>query len=227
MISVTNVGKYPTNVTVMPSYAAGRIPPELVRRGRVLRPADAEGIYAHPRPEFQRLEEAGAVHRLTNGQYAVVPDDMVGSNWLPDLEAVAMGIAITGGRRETAALMGISAARLHNAIPRAVNVALVAVSRHRRDISLVDRDAEILFVRRNIEELDLQRQHTELGDGWVTTIEQTLLDLIARPDLGGAPDAAQEAVGALLSRADIDLLRELAQKQRRRAAVERVLEARR
>jgi len=27
----------------------------------VLRPADAHGIYAHPRPEFQRLERAGVI----------------------------------------------------------------------------------------------------------------------------------------------------------------------
>jgi predicted transcriptional regulator of viral defense system len=210
----------------MPIYAAGRIPPELVRRGRVLRPVDAEGIYVQPRPEFLRLEKAGALHRLANGQYAVVPDDAIGTNWLPDLEAVALGIATTGGRTNTAALMGISAARLHAAIPRVVNVAVVAVADHRRNITLLDRDAEIQFVRRTIEDLDLQRQHTELGDGWVTTIEQTALDLIARPQLGGATDAAQEAINALVGRADLDLLRELARKQRRLAAVNRTLAAR-
>jgi hypothetical protein len=163
---------------------------------------------------------------LTNGYYAVVPDDVVGTSWLPDLEAAAMGIAITGGRTNAAALMGISAARLHAAIPRVVNVAVVAVADHRRNIRLVDRDAEIRFIRRSIEDLDLQRQHTELGDGWVTTIEQTTLDLIARPDLGGAPDAADEAVDALLGRADLDLLRDLAQAQRHLAALERALAAR-
>ncbi|GAA1561900.1 hypothetical protein GCM10009789_13930 [Kribbella sancticallisti] len=210
----------------MPSYATGRIPPDLVRRGRVLRPADAEGIYAHPRPEFRRLEDAGALHRLASGQYAVVPDDMVGTNWLPDLEAVAIGIATAGGRPDSAALMGISAARIHDAIPRVINIATVAVAHHRRDITLVDRDAEILFVRRNLATLDLQRQHTELATGWVTTIEQTALDLIARPQLGGAPDAAEEAVDALLSRSDLDLLLELAQQQHRRATVERALAAR-
>ncbi len=210
----------------MPMYAAGRVPPDLVRRGRVLRPVDAEGIYVQPRPEFKRLVEAGALHRLANGQYAVVPDDAVGLNWLPELEAVAMGIATTGGRTNAAALMGISAARLHAAIPRVVNVAVVAVADHRRNIHLVDRDAEIRFVRRTIEDLDLQRQHTELGDGWVTTIEQTALDLIARPQLGGAPNAAEEAVDALLGRADLDLLHGLAQKQRHLAALKRALEAR-
>ncbi|MDX6282700.1 MAG: hypothetical protein QOH03_3771 [Kribbellaceae bacterium] len=137
-----------------------------------------------------------------------------------------MGVAITGGRANSAALMGISAARLHAAIPRVINVAVVAVADHRRNIRLADRDAEIQFVRRTIDELDLQRQHTELGDGWVTTIEQTALDLIARPGLGNAPDAAEETVDALLGRADQNLLRDLAQKQRRLAALKRALMAR-
>jgi predicted transcriptional regulator of viral defense system len=211
----------------MPSYASARVPPELVRQGRVLRPVDAEGIYAHPRPEFKRLVEAGALHRLADGNYAVVPDDMVGTAWLPDLEAAAMGIATTGGRTDTAALMGLSAARLHGAIPRVVNLATVAVSHHRRNLRLVDRDAEVQFVRRTLGDLDLQRQQTELGQGWVTTVEQTVLDLIARPSLGGSVEATREAVTALLNRADIDLVRDLARKQRRRTAVERVLAERR
>lgn len=210
----------------MVTHAVARVPPDLVRRGRVLRPADAHGVYAHPRPEFHRLERAGALHRLADGHYAVVPDDHVGLDWLPGLEAAALGIAGTGSHTNGAALMGISAARVHGALPRAINIAMVAVDRHRRTLHLTDRDAHVLFVRRNIATLDLQRHRTELGDGWVTTIEQTLLDLIARPELGSAPDAAQDAITALLPRADTDLLRDLARAQRRRAAVDRVLTAR-
>jgi hypothetical protein len=122
--------------------------------------------------------------------------------------------------------MGISAARVHGALPRAVNAATVAVDRHRRTLQLTDRHAQVLFVRRDITALDLQRHHTELGDGWITTIEQTLLDLIARPQLGQVPDAAHDAITALLPRADNDLLRHLAQAQRRRSALDRVLAAR-
>jgi len=210
----------------MPARVVARVPPTLIRRGRVLRPADAHGIYAHPRPEFQRLERAGALHRLADGHYAVVPDDRVGQNWLPDLEAAALGIARTGGHTNGAALMGISAARVHGALPRAVNVATVAIDRHRRPLQLTDRHAQVLFIRRDITALDLQRHHTELGDGWITTIEQTLLDLIARPQLGEVPDAAHDAITALLPRADNDLLRNLAQAQRRRSALDRMLAAR-
>lgn len=210
----------------MTAHVVTRVPPPLVRRGRVLRPADAHSIYAYPRPEFRRLERAGALHRLADGLYAVVPDDRVGLDWLPDLEAVALGVASAGGHTNSTALMGISAARVHGALPRAVNVATVAVDRHRRTLHLADREAEVLFIRRDVASLDLQRHRTELGNGWVTTIEQTLLDLIARPTLGGAPDAAHDAITALLPRADTDLLRDLARTQRRRAAVDRVLMAR-
>jgi len=210
----------------MPARVVARVPPTLIRRGRVLRPTDAHDVYAHPRPEFQRLERAGALHRLADGHYAVVPDDRVGQDWLPGLEAVALGIAGTGGHINDAALMGISAARVHGGLPRAVNIATVAVDRHRRTLQLADRHAQVLFVRRDIAALDLQRHHTELGDGWITTIEQTLLDLIARPHLGDVPDAAHDAITALLPRADNDLLRNLAQTQRRRTALDRVLAAR-
>jgi hypothetical protein len=61
--------------------------------------------------------------------------------------------------------------------------------------------------------------------GWITTVEQILLDLAARPDLGGAPDAAREAITALIPRADMPLLQELAARQRRRSALDAILAA--
>ncbi|MGH3911492.1 MAG: hypothetical protein ACRDRM_11745 [Pseudonocardiaceae bacterium] len=120
--------------------------------------------------------------------------------------------------------MGISAARVHAAVPRALNVAVVAIRRHRRTLHLADRKATVLFVRRDVARLDVQRHQTELGQGWVTTVEQTLLDLIARPDLGGVPDATREAITALIPRSDLGLLRELATSQRRRRALEAALD---
>ena len=113
--------------------------------------------------------------------------------------------------------------RLHGALPRAIGVAVVAVDRPRRLLRLADRDAQVLFVRRDVRRLDLQRNRTELGEGWVTTVEQAVLDLAARPGLGGAPDEAQEAVQALLPRADHDLLEGLARGQRYGAALRRAL----
>lgn len=61
------------------------------------------------------------------------------------------------------------------------------------------------------------------ANGWMTTIEQTVLDLAARPTLGGLPDAARDAVHALLPRADRDLLTDLAIAQRRQASLNRML----
>ncbi|MDN5855786.1 MAG: hypothetical protein L0K86_23690, partial [Actinomycetia bacterium] len=201
-----------------------RVPPKVLRRGRVLRPVDAEDVYSNPRAEFARLERGGALHRLAPGLFAAVPDDAIGRAWLPPLEAAALAIAQTGGRAGHAALMGISAARIHAAVPRAVGVAVVAIEHHRRTLHLTDREAEIRFVRRDLSPLDLQRHRAELGQGWVTTIEQTLLDLIARPGLGGVPDAAQEAIASLIPRADIDLLWRLGVAQRRRRALAAALE---
>jgi hypothetical protein len=202
----------------------GRVPPQLLRRPlRVLRPRDAEGVYAHPRPEFARLGQGGALHRLATGYYAVVPDDQVDRVWLPELEAAALGIAVADHGIDTVALMGLSAARVHGAIPRALGVAVVAAARHRTPLRLADRDATILFVRRNVARLDVERRDTELGAGWATTVEQTLLDLAARPDLGGLPEEAETAIHALLPRADHTALTELAVAQRRRASLDRVL----
>lgn len=208
----------------MTERVPARVPPAVLRRGRVLRPADAEDTYSNPRAEFARLERSGALHRLAPGLFAAVPDDALGRGWLPSLEAAALAIAATGGHADRVALMGISAARIHAALPRALNVAVVAVEHHRRPLQLTDRNAQVYFVRRSVTSLDLQRQRTELSQGWVTTIEQTLLDLIARPRLGGVPEAAREAIEALLPRADIDLLRRLAMTQRRRRAVDDVLQ---
>jgi predicted transcriptional regulator of viral defense system len=208
----------------MSARVVARVPPELLRRGRVLRPVDAQDIYSNPRAEFARLERQGALHRLAPGLYAAVPDHAIGGDWLPPLEAATLAIATTAGHTADAALMGISAARVHAAVPRALNVAVVAVQRHRRTLHLTDRKATVLFVRRDIARLDVQRHQTELGQGWVTTVEQTLLDLIARPDLGEVTDATREAITALIPQADRGLLRELATHQRRRRALESALD---
>jgi len=206
--------------------AAARVPPALLRRPlRVLRPRDAAGTYAHPRPEFARLSRAGALHRLATGYYAVVPDDQLDRHWLPELEAAGLGIAAADEGIDSVALMGISAARVHGTIPRALAVAVVATARHRPTLRLGDRDATVVFVRRNVATLNVERFTSEIGSGWVTTIEQTVLDLAARPELGGLTAEAHVSIHALLPRADRSILEELATAQRRRATLQRVLRA--
>jgi predicted transcriptional regulator of viral defense system len=205
-------------------HTPGRLPPVLLRRPlRVLRPQDAADVYAFPRPEFARLAVAGVLHRLANGYYAVTPDDRVDRVWLPELEAAALGIAAADQGADAVTLMGLSAARVHGAIPRALGVAVVAATRHRTTLTLTDRDATVVFARRDVRALDCQRHTNELGQGLVTTVEQTLLDLAARPDLGGLRDEAEAAIHALVPRADRETLRDLATAQRRRATLTRLL----
>ncbi|RZS41064.1 transcriptional regulator with AbiEi antitoxin domain of type IV toxin-antitoxin system [Herbihabitans rhizosphaerae] len=211
----------------MTSRVAGRLPSKLLRRPlRVLRPQDATDVYAHPRPEFARLTKSGVLHRLANGYYAVVPDDLIGGPWLPELEPAALGIAAADQGVDSVALMGLSAARIHGAVPRAVGIAVIAITSHRNTLRLLDRDAVVVFVRRDVAALDLERHVTDLGQGWVTTVEQTILDLAARPALGGPQAEALAAAQALLPRTDRALLDELAARQRRRAALNRITSGR-
>lgn len=198
------------------------LPARLSRRPlAVIRPIDAAEVYAHPRPELARLASRGALHRLANGYYAIVPRDRVGSFWLPSLEAAAVGIGAAAFGAESAILMGLSAARVHGAIPRALAVAVVAVPRQRRATSLLDRDAEIRFVRRDPQALDAVLVTTDLGRALATGPEQTVLDLAHRPGLGGAPEEARGAVRALLPRCERGRLGELARQQQLGAALRR------
>ncbi len=196
------------------------LPPELARRAnRVLRPRDAEGIYEHPRAEFARLTNLGVLRRLVTGYYALVPQERLGDHrWKPNVEATALGVAQADYGVADVALMGVSAARHHGAIPRALAVAVVAVPKQRPH---VDSDlGRIVFVKRDVSQLDLERVDTQLTSGWVTTIEQTLLDLSARPTLGDLRRLdIEEAVKSLAVRADWTLLEQLAQDQHKPAAL--------
>jgi len=189
----------------------------------VLRPVDAADTYAHPRPQLSRLADRGVLHRLATGYYALVPPGHQATGWRPSLEAAAYGIAASNDGPDSVVLMGLSAARMHAAIPRALAVAVVATPRQRPPVHLVDRAAEVLFVRRDTQRLDAARASTELGTALVTGIEQTVLDLAHRPELEAAAQEATAAVRALLPRADPALLDELAGRQRLRAARDRAL----
>jgi hypothetical protein len=202
------------------SRAAIAIPPELARRRtRVFRPRDLADIYAHPRAEVARLAGIGAVRRLATGYYALVPQHRLGDpTWAPDLAAIALGIAQIDYGIDAVALMGPSAARIHGAIPRALATGVVAAPKQRPPLH-TDR-GKITFVTRNVSTLDIERTGTELGDGWLTTVEQTILDLAARPTLGGLSEAdAHEAIRALATRADWSLVERLATTAHRPAAL--------
>lgn len=188
---------------------------------RTLRPQQAAGVYAQPRGEVRRLERRGALHRLAHGYYVVVPQEQVGTGWMPALETAGAGIATADFGPGNAILMGVSAARMHGAIPRAIGTAVVAVPAQRNTITLADRGAKVRFVKRDTARLDAERMSTELGPTLVTTPEQTILDLARRPGLGDAEDEVRNAVRILLTRTDPAVLEELATAQRAQASLRR------
>lgn len=188
---------------------------------RTIRPRDATAVYPHPRAQLARLAERGLLHRLADGYYTVVPQDMVGRQWMPGLEATAAGIGAAIYGADDVVVMGVSAARLHGAIPRALATAIVAVPQQHRPIALADRPATVRFVKRNIGDLDAELIHTELGPTLVTSPEQTTLDLAHRPTLGDAETDVRAAVAALYARCDETRLRTLATDQRRLASLRR------
>jgi predicted transcriptional regulator of viral defense system len=188
---------------------------------RTVRAKDAGAAYAYPGPELARLADQGLLLRVANGYYVVVPQDMVGRPWVPDLNAVAAGIASAIYGPERAVLMGISAGRVLGAIPRALATAIVAVPKQHRPIQLNERPSVIRFVKRDTDGLDVERIETPLGPALVTTLEQTVLDLAHRPHLGDANDDVPAAVAALYRRSDIQRLEALAADQRLTASLRR------
>lgn len=198
------------------------IPPEFARRPlRTITARQAAAIYPHPRQQLTRLADRGLLHRPADGYYVVVPQEHVGSVWLPELEAVAAGIGAAIYGLDHAMLMGVSAARALGVIPRALAVAVVAVPKQRATIRLRDRDATIRFVTRDTDRLDAETIRTELGRAMVTTPEQTVLDLAHRPTLGDTEIEVPTAIRALYHRCDPQRLAVLAADQRLGTALER------
>ncbi|MGA4788883.1 type IV toxin-antitoxin system AbiEi family antitoxin domain-containing protein [Nocardia sp. AB354] len=199
------------------------LPSELWRAPlRTLRPQDLTGIYAQPRPEIARLVDRGVLHRVAHGYYIIVPPEYVGRAWLPGLEAAAAGIASSIYGADRAIVMGVSAARMLGAVPRALATAVVAVPSQHRPIPLTDRSAHVRFVRRDTDVLDAERIDTPLGPALVTTPEQTVLDLARRPRLGNAEGEVRSAIETLYPRSNSAILTQLAADQRLGAALRRV-----
>ncbi|WP_111511880.1 type IV toxin-antitoxin system AbiEi family antitoxin domain-containing protein [Mycobacterium kyogaense] len=201
------------------------VPASLAARPlRTLRTGQADDTYAYPGPEIARLHEQGLLHRLAHGYYVVIPQELLERRWMPDLEAAAAGIATTIYGHDDIVVMGLSAARLYGAIPRALATAIVAVPRQHRPIALTDRPAVVRFVQRDTSGLDAERIRTELGPVLATTPEQTVLDLAHRPTLGHSEADVPTAVAALYRRSDKQRLEDLAREQRRVASLRRAEE---
>lgn len=191
-----------------------------LKRG-VIRPRDAAELYVQPRAEFLRLEEVGVLLRVAHGYYALIPEASRGGHWRPEIEALALGIGQADYGKSDVALMHISAARIHGAIPRALAVAVLAVPKQRPTLETTC--GRIIFVKRNVSTLKRIRVETELAIGWVTSLEQTTLDLARRPDLvKGSSSEVQDAVRSLFARDNKQKLGTLAREQRMVTAFARV-----
>ncbi|TNC22270.1 hypothetical protein FG385_25780 [Amycolatopsis alkalitolerans] len=197
--------------------------PALLRRAVRVVPAQEDDYGTPLHPGLIRLAGAGMLHRLTPGYYALVASDRIGRSWLPDLESAAWGIAAADDGPRSVALMGLSAARVHGAFEDSPGVGVVATTRNRPTLRLTDREATVSFVRRDARRLKIERYTSTFGAGWVTTVEQTLLDLAAYPQLGGRPDLAAEGITTLIDKADPHILHSLANAQRRLGALDRIL----
>jgi predicted transcriptional regulator of viral defense system len=184
------------------------------------RAADLAAAYAHPKDELARLARTGAVTRLAHGVYTLTP---LGSRpgWQPELEVAAMAWATATYGDRVPALMGLGAARFHGAIPRAIGVTVVALPVQHRPMEIVG--GRVVFVARDVEALRARTERTELGELLVTTPEQTLVDLVARPRLGEMPAEAEAAARHLATRVDREAAIRLATEQRRAAPLAKFL----
>lgn len=188
-----------------------RVPVDLYdRESLVVRTRDVAARWANPTRELSRLAAAGIVRPLSTGYWLVPPADrLTDPAWRPEVEALALAVGVADYGRDAVALMGISAARHHGALPRALARAVLAVPRQRPPLLAF---GEILFVKRDTARLATEAATTALVAGPVTTVEQTLLDLADRPALGGVdPRQIGETISSLAARADwaevVDLAR--------------------
>ncbi len=188
---------------------------------RTVRARDLDDVYAYPGPQLAILERRGVIRRLAHGFYCAVPPEHVGAAWLPTIEAATAAVATAMYGEGVPVLTGLTAARVHRALPRAIGVGYVAVPRQRRPLRFAGRDGEIRFVRRAVKDLDAIAVTTELGRALATTPEQTVLDL-ARLDPRGEDPDSQEAIAALWQRSDPATLRAIADRQRMKATYARV-----
>lgn len=188
---------------------------------RTVRVDDLRQTYAHPAKEARELERRGVLHRLTRGIYCGVPPEHDAAVWRPTTEAATAGVATVLFGDRVPVLTGLSAARVLQALPRALGAGFVAVPTQRRPLRFLDRDGEVRFVQRRVDDLDAVLVSTDLGHALSTTAEQTVLDL-ARADPQGRDADAQEAITALWLECDQGLLDQIAGRQRMRATLIRL-----
>lgn len=176
---------------------------------KTLRPVDLCHLTSHPRRVVDRLESRGALTRIGHGVYTAPPDGQDGREWRPDVDAAGIAVATARFGNRNAILMGIGAARHWKAIPRAISSTVVAVPVGGRSVITLAHGGLAHFIHRDLSRLDAVLEPFELGSALVTTREQTLLDLLARPSQGGDEAEARAAASNLQNAVDADSLVEL------------------
>lgn len=173
---------------------------------RTVRPVMLRGVYANPEKELVRMRDAGTLTQIAHGTYIVKPDRVPPEQaWKPPLEEAAMAYATAAYGDRVPVLMGLGAARHWHAIPRAIGVTVIAAPAQHRPVPLVT-GGTIVFTVRDPATMATVPVQSGLGTFLVTTIEQTLVDLIVHRDLGGMPDEAAAAAHALRDRAESERL---------------------
>lgn len=182
--------------------------------------ASAAAVYAQPAAELKRLADAGAIVKIARGIYAAVPVGKQAENWLPSMEDLASGIASVVYGPGVGVLWGLSAARVHGALPRAISVGYACGPAQHRPITLLPRSGQVLFSKRNTDHLGVEYFDTELGPGLVTSKTQTILDL-SRSSFDVEGDLRTEAVRTLMMMVDLEELADLAAQSRGMTALAR------
>lgn len=193
----------------------GLLEPTLLLTGK-----SAAAVYAQPAAELKRLTDAGAVVKIARGYYAAVPIGKQATSWLPSMEDLAAGLATAVHGHGNGVLWGLSAARVHGALPRAIATGYAFGPTQHRPIALLLRQGLVQFRKRDPERLDVEYLDTELGPGLVTSAAQTILDLSSSA-LAGEGDLRTEAVRNLMNVVDLDELVDLATRVRGLAALNR------
>lgn len=170
------------------------------------------------------MDANGAILRVAHGAYVLVPERerRRDPDWRPPLERVALGIAAAEFGANDVALVGLSAARVHGVIPRALGIATVSYPSTRpRDIETLA--GTVRTYRRLIDQMDTVWLRNDLISGLVTSVEMTMLDLASKaPKWPISPSDRNLAIRLLAARADWDLVQEIAEQYRKRSSLNAV-----
>ena len=169
---------------------------------RTARPLMLRAHYSNPERELTRMRDDGRLIQIAHGTYMAKPDFISpAQEWRPPVEEAAMAYATAQYGDRVPVLIGLSAARFHHAIPRAIGVAVIAVPEQHRPVELRI-GGRVVFTTTDVDRIDARLERGEIGSFLVATLEQTMIDLVVRPELGGMPSEAAAAARALRDRVD-------------------------